>query len=655
MQPGGVEYREGGVQYLAQVLRGLTVGADPVRLLHDALGGAIAATKGRHGMVVGLVDGAVTPVAQTGTTPKVVREAAEQCIAEGRLARRRDPQAGASAIAEPLRMGHRIVGAIAVGGDLLALDSAPLPLFADAAGLALARRPSLGRASVPDFSDALLQVSVDLDQSAVLSRVFDAAEHLFGALGGFCVVPDGDGWRVAHYRGITAADLRNAARHTDFRPFVAAERLRVEPPTHPVVAGLVSGAETAVSMPLMAAGRRQGFLVLLLGDTPDDAGRGLIQAFGNQVASILRSSELAQRLRDHEQRLASIVHSTPTPVVVIDEHDRFVLVNGAAAELFHLPEAFAVGQPVLGRLGHETLESMLEDDQDTQVELLLGNPPDRLFHARTHAIRAMGGRNLGRVLVLQDVTKERETDKIKSDFVSVIGHELRTPLTVVKGYVKMLHKKGANIEDQARTTALSAIANNTERLERLIQDLLFVSSIETRTPTLDLEPVDVGKVLDEFANLGVDEGQQSRIHVERPRVAIPVQLDRAKFDQVVNHLLDNALKYTEREVVLSVVDKGEEVEIRVDDSGPGIYSGDVPLLFERFRQLDGSSTRSQGGTGLGLYICRRLVELLGGRIWCESRLGVGSRFAFTLPKEGPIAAAVRDASSQTATSFPASA
>ncbi|HEX7165984.1 MAG TPA: ATP-binding protein [Acidimicrobiales bacterium] len=644
--------KEGVVQYLAQVLRGLTVGADPVRLLHDTLGGAISASRGRHGLIVGIVDGAPDVVAQSGTTPKVVREAAEQCISEGRLARRRDPAVGAGAIAEPIRIGHRIVGAIAIGGDPLTLDTAPLPLFADAAGLALSRRPTVGRASVPDFSDALLQVGSDLDQSAVLSRVFDAAEQLFAALGGFCVVPDGDGWRVAHYRGITAADLRNAARHPDFRSFVAAERLRVEPPTHPVVAGLVHGAETAVAMPLVAAGHRMGFLVLLLGDVPDPIGQGLILAFGNQIASILRSSDLAQRLRDHEQRLASIVHTTPTPVVVVDEHDRFVMVNGAAAELFHLPEAFAVGQPVGGRLGHETLEAMLADDGDGQVELLLGSPPDRLYHAATRSIRAMGGRKLGRVLVLQDVTKERETDKIKNDFVSVIGHELRTPLTVVKGYVKMLNKKGADIEDSARATALAAIANNTERLERLIQDLLFVSSIESRTPGLDLEPVDVGRVLDEFG----DE-HAGRITIDRPRTPIPVQLDRAKFDQVMHHLIDNALKYTDQDVVLSVVDKGAEVEIRVDDSGPGIYSGDLPLLFERFRQLDGTSTRTHGGTGLGLYICRRMVELLGGRIWCESRLGVGSRFAFTLPKDGPISAAVREAreSTEVSTSFPTSA
>ena len=616
------------MQYLAQVLRGLSVGADPIRLLHDALGGAIAASNGRHGIIVGLVDGAPSIVAATGTTPKVVMDTAEACLAEGRLARRRDPAIGSGAIAEPIRLGHRIVGAIAIGGDPLGLDAAPLPLFADAAGLALSRRPSVGRASVPDFSDALLQIGADLDQTAVLSRVFEAAETLFGALGGFCVIPDGENWRVAQYHGITAADLRNAAQHPDFRGFVASANLRVEPPTHPVVANLVRGAETAVSVPLVAAGRRQGFLVLLLGEAPDQAGQGLLIAFANQVAMIMRSSEQAQTLRDHEQRLASVVHSTPSPVMVLDEKNRFVLVNGAAAELFHLPEAFAVGQPVAGRLGHEGLEGLVEEEGEGQMEVLLGTPPDRLYLAMTRRMRAPGGRDLGRILVLEDVTKERETDKIKNDFVSVIGHELRTPLTVVKGYVKMLAMKGASIDEGSLDTCVKALTNNTGRLERLIEDLLFVSSIENRHPTLDLQPVDVGSVLDEFAG--------GRVTVERPRRPIPVQLDRAKFDQILHHLLDNALKYTESEVTISVVDQDDAVEIRVDDAGPGIYSGDVPQLFERFRQLDGSSTRAVGGTGLGLYICRRLVELQGGKIWCDSRLGVGSRFAFTLPKEGPM-------------------
>ena len=624
---------EGGVQHLAQVLRGLNAGADPVRLLHDALGGAITAARGRHGLVVGMIDGAPTVVAASGTSPRVVMDAAEACITEGRLARRRDPVTSAAAVADPIRISNRVVGAVAVGGDVLVLDPGPLPLFSDAAGLALARRPAIGGASVPQFSEAVVQVGHDLNQAAVLTKVFDAAEDLFAALGGFCVVPDGDGWRVAAYRGITTADLRAASKHADFRGFVASATLRVEPPSHPVVANLVRGAEVAVSVPLVAAGRRQGFLVLLLGQAPDESGRALLGAFANQVAMVLRSTDMAQRLSDHEQRLAAVVHFAPNPVIVVDEAGRFVLVNGRAAELFHLPEAFAVGQPVAGRLRHPTLEDLVLADHEGRVEVLLGTPPDRLYQASTRRMRAPGGRDIGRILVLEDVTKARETEKIKNDFVSVIGHELRTPLTVVKGYTRMLVRKGADIDESARTSALTALDANATRLERLIEDLLFVSSIESSQPTLDLQPVDIGSVLDEFAG--------ERVEVHRPDQPILISLDRPKLDQILYHLVDNGLKHTDGTVVLAVTDHGDEVEIRVDDNGPGIYSGDLPQLFERFRQLDNSSTRAKGGTGLGLYICRRLVELQGGRIWCESRLGVGSSFAFCLPKSGPVTEAAQ--------------
>lgn len=626
------------MQYLAQVLRGLTAGIDPATLLGDALHGAVAAARGRNGLILGVVEGTPTVVSSTGTTPRVVLDAGNAAVVEGRMVRRHDQASGAGAVAEPVRSGNRVVGAVSVGGHPISLDGAPLPLFADSAGLILARRPAASGASVAEFTDAIAQVGRDLDQAGVLLRMFDAAERLFAARGGFVVVPDGEGWKVAQTRGVASAELREASKHPHFQSFVASPELRVEPPTSPVVAALVRGAETAVSVPLVAAGRRFGFLVLLLGEPPETATQGLITAFASQLGLLLRAVDTAQLLRDHEQRLAAIVHCTPNPAVLVDNDGRFVLVNGAAGELFHIAEAFAVGQPVVGRLGHEGLETMVTSAEDGQLEVLLGSPPDRLYHAASRRIRSAGGRDLGRVLVLVDVTKERETDKIKSEFVSVIGHELRTPLTVVKGYVKMLGRKGGDLGDDARRTAVAALESNTARLERLLDDLLFVSSIDSQAPSLDLEPTDICTVL---SGMGSD-----RVVVRNPRAKALVTVDQAKLDQVLGHLVDNAVKYTEGDVILSVSDKGDEVEIAVEDNGPGIFSGDVPQLFERFRQLDGTSTRTQGGTGLGLYICRRLVDLMGGRIWCESRLGVGSRFAFTLPKDGPTAPASTTTSSR---------
>lgn len=110
-----------------------------------------------------------------------------------------------------------------------------------------------------------------------------------------------------------------------------------------------------------------------------------------------------------------------------------------------------------------------------------------------------------------------------------------------------------------------------------------------------------------------------------------VSLDRAKIEQILDHLVDNALKYSEGQVEIALTVKDEEVHISVTDHGVGIYSGDIPRLFQKFGQIDSTSTRSHGGTGLGLYICKRLVEVHQGHIWCESQMGRGSTFTFSLP------------------------
>ena len=266
-------------------------------------------------------------------------------------------------------------------------------------------------------------------------------------------------------------------------------------------------------------------------------------------------------------------------------------------------------------------------DVTAEVVVDAGEEGPRAYRATVRRVRSAGGRVLGRLLVMDDVTADREAEQLKADFVAVIGHELRTPLTVMKGYIHTLARRGSQMDDEKRQRAYDALVANASRLERLIEDLLFVSAIERRRVALDLEQCEVGGLLDEQAD--------DRVAVRHPRRRVEATVDRGRLDQVVHHLLDNARKYSDGPIVVELADRGEEIEISVTDQGPGIYSGDIPLIFERFRQIDGTCTRAHGGLGIGLYLCRRLVEAQGGRIWCESRLGVGSRFAFTLPKDGP--------------------
>jgi signal transduction histidine kinase len=502
-----------------------------------------------------------------------------------------------------------------------------LSLFGDAASLVLSRRPASSSMSAPDVLDAVASVSAGVDRANVLVRQLDVAEKLFGARAGFVALAEAGGLRVAQTRGIDVERLRAASRHPEFKALLTAPALRVDPPSHPVVAQLVEGVETAVGLPLFADGRRLGHLVLFVAQAPDAAQRALLTSFSTHVALALRSADLYRRLGDKEEQLASVVHSMANPVLVVDDTGRLVIVNGAASELFRLAGTFELGHPVAGKLGHDDLEALLLGDREGEVEVSLGGPAPRIYRAAVRPVRSSQGGRLGRVLVLDDITKEREADQIKADFVAVIGHELRTPLTVLKGYVQTLMKRRRDLPDDAVDSALRSIDSSAVRLERLLEDLLVVASVESRAPSLSIEDVDLGGLAMHVADVAGD-----RVRASLPRRPVVAPLDRTKVEQVLVHLVDNALKYSEGRVEIDIADDDDRVVISVVDEGPGIFSGDIPQLFERFHQLDGSSTRPAGGTGLGLYICRRLVELHGGRIWCDSRLGVGSRFAFSLPK-----------------------
>lgn len=630
---------------LQATLRGLAFGADPTRLLHEALAGAMAVTKGRDGVLMRMANGTLQSVASAGGAGQYLNDAARDAATSERMVRRRDAETGMIAAAEPIRAGSRVLGVLAIGGPLSGFDAAHLSLFADAAALVLLRQPVAAvNQAMPDVLDTLSLVASSLDTGATMGHIFDAAGRLFGATSGFVALNEGGKTRIAAYRGVEQDRLVAASRLPQFKAMLAPGPMRVDSPADAAVAHLTRLGEFAVGLPLAVEGEDMGRVVLFMAEPPDPGRAQLLASFSRNVSLSVRAADLCRRIEDHEEQLTSMVHAMANPVVVVDEAGCVLELNGAACELFRLSAAFEVGLPIKGKLGHAGLEAMLAPSAlDGAQELVLPGPNDnepRVYRCTVRRMRSADGRALGRVLVLDDLTTERQADAVKADFVAVIGHELRTPLTVMKGYVHTLVKRWENLSDDKRGQALAAVQANLSRLERLIEDLLFISAVEQRRCKVDLEMLDVGVLLQER------EGE--RITVRKPRRPVEMLVDPAKFDQVLHHLVDNALKYSDGQIVIELTDKGDEVEISVTDSGPGIYSGDVPMLFERFRQLDGSSTRQHGGVGIGLYLCRRVVEALGGRIWCDSRLGIGSKFAFTLPKDGPSDAPVEPVRSSAA-------
>ncbi|ACQ79118.1 PAS/PAC sensor signal transduction histidine kinase [Beutenbergia cavernae DSM 12333] len=241
---------------------------------------------------------------------------------------------------------------------------------------------------------------------------------------------------------------------------------------------------------------------------------------------------------------------------------------------------------------------------------------------------------LGAVVVFRDVTQRREVDRLKNEFVSVISHELRTPLTSIRGSLGLLAGGAAGpISDQARRMVTIALGSS-ERLTRLINDILEVERMEAGAAPIELADHDVRTVLaaavDQVQGLADADGVSVRLGDVTGRV----HADADRVVQTLINLLGNAIKFSARgsQVVVAARPAGEFVEFRVVDHGRGIPPDRLEMIFGRFEQVDSSDAREKGGTGLGLAISRSIVERHGGRIWAQSTPGEGSTFFMTLPR-----------------------
>jgi two-component system phosphate regulon sensor histidine kinase PhoR len=291
---------------------------------------------------------------------------------------------------------------------------------------------------------------------------------------------------------------------------------------------------------------------------------------------------------------------------------------------------FSAGAHVEGGLGHEVVERYLTSDGQMQGEVTAGNPP-QTFKVRVVDVR-MPGVPLGRVLLMDDVTAEREINQMQRDFVAMVGHELRTPLTIIKGFAWTLRKRVEIATPEETLDVVNTIVGKADQLERLIEDLLYVSNIEAREATLSVERLGIAKLITDVAEEVVRDHPTREVIVDAER-ELSWPCDQTKIALVLRHLIDNGLKYSDgpEGVAVHAYEDDNELRIDVTDKGIGIVSSDVPHIFERFKQVDNSSTREHGGTGVGLYLSQQLVKMHRGRITVDSTWGKGSTFTVALP------------------------
>jgi signal transduction histidine kinase len=239
--------------------------------------------------------------------------------------------------------------------------------------------------------------------------------------------------------------------------------------------------------------------------------------------------------------------------------------------------------------------------------------------------------------------KTRELDRLKSEFVAVVSHEIRTPLTSIKGSLELLSDVKFFPLTESQKELLFICHANTDRLIFLINDILDFSRIESSKMAMNFKALDAAKIITDAVDGIRRLAEQGSLIVKSDFPESPMTMygDEFRIGQVITNLLSNAVKFSEpgAEIIVSARNVEDAVELCVQDSGKGIAPEDVPKLFRKFQQLDSSPTRKAGGTGLGLVICKGIVEQHGGKIWLESEPGVGSKFFFTIPKakKAPVA------------------
>ncbi|MBX7161738.1 MAG: GAF domain-containing sensor histidine kinase [Acidimicrobiia bacterium] len=589
------------------------------------------------------LDGEPAPLAGSASTELAAAAARMRTSTRPLVASGSDAAAAAgitgvrSVAAAAVRLRGKPVGAVVAvsrTATFSARHGALVSYCADLAALTIERSAAAG---IEGLVNAGEQLATVLESKQLLEALLDGAQRLLGGSGGFvCLVDeDGRGLRTALFRMLPRESVEATMVSPGFAGLVHEPGPRVDVPGPNTPFGALKGsAEAFVTLPLRAEGRPLGLVCTALRDAPapDPTTLRLAAALAQHAATSVRTTMLFERMRTREAEMAAIVASFPNPLVVVDPDGDVVLVNPAAEVLFGLSSDFERGRSVGGRLPAHLDELILSGSSETR-EVRLGTPEPHHYTASVSRVAGADGDELGRVLILADRTAEERAERLHADFVAVIGHELRTPLTLIKGFVKTLMRRGADMPPDAVGDALRTIDEQSLNLEHLIEDLLFLSQAEQAQPKLYCEWGDlVGFVREWTADQAARWKPRGREVVFRSQVMeVPLYFDRAKLVQMLGHLVDNALKYSEDRVVVEIARTSDWVDVSVIDYGIGIYSGDIDAIFDRFTQVNGTSTRERGGTGIGLHICKRLIEAHGGRVLVESQMGRGSQFTLRLP------------------------
>jgi len=380
----------------------------------------------------------------------------------------------------------------------------------------------------------------------------------------------------------------------------------------------------------------------------------MLQGFANQAAIAVRNARLYEQLVQERSRLATIIENSANGILILSTDLNVLVVNQAFTAMIDLPPEDVVGRPLDEVLA---LDMVQGDDINDAGDLgAFFAEESRRCEGDLH--RPGGGRislaviytplynereRLVNIIVnVYDITRFREEEEMKSTFTSIISHELKTPVALIKGYAQTLAREDANWDAETARQSLQIIEEEADRLEALINNLLDVSRIQASGLNLDYDDVNVEALASKVAEAYRTQTVDHRIELDFPKPLPHVWGDEERLRQVLTNLVGNAIKYSPNGGVIRIggwteqlpVGQGEQVVIYVADDGIGIPQDELDHIFDRYYRVDSTLRRGTAGAGLGLFLCKAIVDAHNGHIWARSEAGKGTTFFAALPVDG---------------------
>ncbi len=343
-------------------------------------------------------------------------------------------------------------------------------------------------------------------------------------------------------------------------------------------------------------------------------------------------------ISNEKSKLETILKYMADGLIAVDLSGEIIHINEAARTLLELSDEETADldfSAVLRRLGKKDITDGIRHITSSETMNEVINYRSRILSVRYARFMADDDNDIGVIMLIQDITEGQKLEKMQTDFVANVSHELRTPLTTIRSYTETLLDGGVE-DEETRKNFLTVIDDETERMARLVKELLQLSRLDNETEKMNMEELEVGSLLDDCVRkvlLTAESKQQSVECPFRRQRPLYIFADRDKIQQVLLNILMNAIKYTQDggKIRIDSFIRGDTVNISVADNGIGISEAEISRIFERFYRVDKARSRSMGGTGLGLSIAKQITEVHDGKISVRSREGEGTTMTVTLP------------------------